>query len=152
MRKHEPRSTSRAGAALPLQSASARSLARPRPEATLVQSERARKKREQLYIGSLTNHDRFKPDGLVKRVCLLFHIKYLSLTPRQTFSLMGDGKHIHVIAYYTYEDAMNENFMTPSEYPQFADLAIAQDLLQDKSAYRVPPRIETLPNGQLVYA
>lgn len=65
---------------------------------------------------------------------------------------MCEGKHIHVIAYYTYDDAMNENFMTPSEYPQFADLPISQELLQDKSMYRVPPRIEKLANGKLVYA
>lgn len=65
---------------------------------------------------------------------------------------MTEGKHIHVIGYYTYEDAMNETFITPSEHPEFADLPISQELLQDKSLYRVPPRIEQLANGQLVYA
>lgn len=79
MRKHEPRPTSRAGASLPLQPAAARSLARPRPETLIDQSERDRKKREQQYVGSLTNNAKFKPDGLVKRVsastncvCLVF--------------------------------------------------------------------------------
>ncbi|QRV90808.1 cAMP-independent regulatory protein pac2 [Ceratobasidium sp. AG-Ba] len=136
MRKHEPRPSSRAAASLPTQPASMRSLARPRPESVLNESERARKRREQLYVGSLTSNDKFKPDGLVKR----------------TFSLMGEGKHIHVIAYYTYEDAMNERFETPSEHSAFDGLTISSDLFKDLSAYRVPPRVETLANGKLAYA
>ncbi|KAH7344672.1 Gti1/Pac2 family-domain-containing protein [Rhizoctonia solani] len=135
MRKHEPRPSSRAGAALPTQPASARSLVRPRTDSSLEQSETERKKKEQLYVGSLTHHERFKPNGLVKR----------------TFSLMTESKHIHVIGYYSYEDAMAERFLTPSEYPEFANLSISQDLLKDKSLYRVPPRTERLANGRLVY-
>ncbi|KAG9091691.1 hypothetical protein FRC06_000455 [Ceratobasidium sp. 370] len=128
MRKHEPRPTSRAGAALPPQPASARSLARPRPDSALNESEKARKRREQLYVGSLTNSEKFKPDGLIKR-----------------------GKHIHVIAYYTYDDAMNERFETPSKRREFADLSISHELLQDLSAYRVPPDVGKLSNGQVAY-
>ncbi|CAE6418941.1 unnamed protein product [Rhizoctonia solani] len=135
MRKHEPRPTSRAGAVLPPQPASARSLTRPRTDAGLEQSGE-QKKREQLYVGSLTHNERFKPDGLVKR----------------TFSLMTESKHIHIIGYYTYNDAMDEHFLTPSEHPEFANLTISQDLLKDKSAYRVPPRTEQLEDGRLVYA
>ncbi|CAE6433919.1 hypothetical protein ACGC1H_001462 [Rhizoctonia solani] len=136
MKEREPRPTSRAGAALPPQPASARSLVRPRMDSSLEQSEAERKRKEQLYVGSLTHNERFKPDGLVKR----------------TFSLMTEGKHIHVICYYTYEDAMADRFLTPSEYPEFANLSISQDLLKDKSVFRVPPQIEQLANGRLVYA
>ncbi|CAE6406860.1 unnamed protein product [Rhizoctonia solani] len=134
MKKHEPRPTSRAGAALPPQPASARSLTRSRTDTNLEQSG-DQKKKEQLYVGSLTHNERFKTDGLVKR----------------TFSLMTEGKHIHVIGYYTYDDAMEGRFLTPSEHPEFTSLIISQELLRDKSAYRVPPRIE-LENGLLVYA
>ncbi|KAG9128457.1 hypothetical protein FRC07_011214 [Ceratobasidium sp. 392] len=136
MRKHEPRPASRAAATLPPQPPSTRSLARPRPELGLNESERARKRREQIYVGSLTNSEKFKSDGLVKR----------------TFSLICEGKHIHVIAYYTYEDAMNERFETPSEHKDFADLTISPDLLKDMSAFRFPPRIEKLSNGKPAYA
>ncbi|KAG8747266.1 hypothetical protein FRC10_001882 [Ceratobasidium sp. 414] len=135
MRRHEPRPTSRAGAALPPQPASARSLARPRPGSVLNESEKSRKRREQLYVGSLTNSEKFKPEGLVKR----------------TFSLMCEGKHIHVIAYYTYDDAMNERFETPSEHKEFADLSISHELLRDPSAYRIPPEVGKLSNGQVTY-
>ncbi|CAE6430177.1 unnamed protein product [Rhizoctonia solani] len=136
MREREPRPTSRAGATSSPQSSSARSLVRPRTDCSLEQSEAERKRKEQLYVGSLTHNERFKPNGLVKR----------------TFSLMTEGKHIHVIGYYTHEDAMEECFLTPSEYPDFANLSISQDLLKDKSVFRVPPRIEQLANGRLVYA
>ncbi|CAE6521625.1 unnamed protein product [Rhizoctonia solani] len=132
MRKHEPRLTSRAGADLPPQPASTRSLVRPR-SSDLEQRETERKKREQLYVGSLTHNERFKPNGL-------------------TFSLATEGKHIHVIGYYTYEDAMEDRFLTPSEHPEFANLSISQELLKDKSIYRVPPRVERLEDGRLVYA
>ncbi|KAG8687228.1 hypothetical protein FRC08_012096 [Ceratobasidium sp. 394] len=135
MRKHEPRPASRAAATLPPQPSSARSLARPRPDAALSEIERARKRREQLYVGSLTNSERFKPGGLIKR----------------TFSLMADGKHLHVIAYYTYDDAMSQRFETPSEHKDFANLSISPGLLQDSSAYRVPPNINKLSNGQVAY-
>lgn len=80
MRKHEPRPTSRAGASLPPQPAATRSLARPRPETLIDQSERDRKKREQQYVGSLTNNAKFKPDGLVKRVSAAFDRIHLTLT------------------------------------------------------------------------
>ncbi|KAJ1311120.1 hypothetical protein OPQ81_009621 [Rhizoctonia solani] len=136
MKKHEPRPTSRAGAALPPRPASSRSLVRPRTDSSLEQSESEQKKKEQLYVGSLTYNERFKPNGLVKR----------------TFSLATKGKHIHVIGYYTYEDAMEDRFLSPSEHPEFADLSISQDLLEDKSIYRIPPRIERLADGRLVYA
>jgi hypothetical protein len=65
---------------------------------------------------------------------------------------MTEGKHIHIIGYYTYDDAMEERFLTPSEHPEFANLAISQDFLRDRAAYRVPPHIEQLENGHLVYA
>ncbi|CAE6373361.1 unnamed protein product [Rhizoctonia solani] len=136
MREREPRPTSRAGAALPPQPASSRSLVRPRVQSSLEQSEAERKRKEQLYVGSLTHHEKFKPNGLVKR----------------TFSLMTEGKHIHVIGYYTYEDAMEDRFLSPSEHPEFAKLTLSQDLLKDKSAFRVPPQIEELEDGHLVYA
>ncbi|CAE7184800.1 unnamed protein product [Rhizoctonia solani] len=136
MKEREPRPTSRAGAALPPQPSSARSLVRPRTDASLQQNEIERKKKEQLYIGSLTHNERFKPDGLVKR----------------TFSLMTEGKHVHVICYYTLEDAMEDRFLTPSEHPEFSKLSISQDFLKDKSLFRVPPRIERLTDGRLVYA
>jgi hypothetical protein len=154
MKKHEPRPTSRAGAALPPQPASARSLARPRPDTVLDQNERERKRREQLYVGSLTHSSKFKPDGLVKRVGVLLYRRKIIIEHwgcAQTFSLMTEGKHIHVIGYYTYEDAINERFITPSEHPEFAHLAISQQFLRDRSLYRVPPRIEQLANGQLAY-
>ncbi|KAG8763113.1 hypothetical protein FRC11_005965 [Ceratobasidium sp. 423] len=136
MRKHEPRPTSRAGVALPPQATSSRSLVRPRTGSDLEQCETERKKKEQLYVGSLTHNERFKPNGLVKR----------------TFSLVTEDKHIHVISYYTYEDAMEDRFLTPSEHPEFANLSISQELLKDKSVYRVPPRVERLADGRLVYA
>ncbi|KAG8685336.1 hypothetical protein FRC09_014804 [Ceratobasidium sp. 395] len=47
---------------------------------------------------------------------------------------------------------MNERFETPSEHKDFAGLAISSSLLQDLSAFRVPPRVEKHSDGQVVYA
>lgn len=153
MKQHEPRPTSRAGSALPPQPASARSLARPRLNTVLDQNERERKKREQLYVGSLTHSSKFKPDGLIKRVRLILpNQNRLDTKVVQTFSLATQGVHFHVIGYYTYEDAMNEVFPAPSEHPDFANMEISQAYLADKSLYRIPPRTLKLPNGLLVYA
>ncbi|KAF8761005.1 Secretory pathway protein Sec39 [Rhizoctonia solani] len=109
MKKHEPRPTSRAGAALPPQPASARSLTRSRTDTNLEQSAiKRRRSNYTLVVSPITR-------GLDRWPCQKGAFPY---------------------AFGTSE---------------FTSLTISQELLRDKSAYRVPPRIE-LENGLLVYA
>ncbi|KAI0033596.1 Gti1/Pac2 family-domain-containing protein, partial [Vararia minispora EC-137] len=103
-------------------SSEAHSLSRPRSETSRLGIDR---QRERSLVGSLTNSEKFKQGGMVKK----------------TFSLTINGVAQHLISYYKVEDIEEGRLRPPSSYPELAALDISPDFL-DKTHFRLPPRVE----------
>ncbi|KAF9074567.1 Gti1/Pac2 family-domain-containing protein [Rhodocollybia butyracea] len=104
------------------------SLSRPKTESTKQPG--VDKLRERSLVGSLTNSDKFKSDGLMKK----------------TFSLNINGVSQHLISYYRIEDVENGRLRSPSSLPELASLDISPEYL-DKTHFRNPPKVEVGPDG-----
>ncbi|KZV75018.1 hypothetical protein PENSPDRAFT_572106, partial [Peniophora sp. CONT] len=109
----------------------AHSLSRPRAETSRLGIDR---QRERSLVGSLTNDDKFKPGGMVKK----------------TFSLTINGVPQHLISYYKVEDVEAGRLRPPSSYPELAALDISADFL-DKVNFRNPPKLEVGWDGKPRY-
>ncbi|VDB83103.1 unnamed protein product [Peniophora sp. CBMAI 1063] len=107
------------------------SLSRPRAETSRLGIDR---QRERSLVGSLTNDDKFKPGGMVKK----------------TFSLTINGVPQHLISYYKVEDVEAGRLRPPSSYPELAALDISADFL-DKVNFRNPPKLEVGWDGKPRY-
>ncbi|KAF9106103.1 hypothetical protein BGX27_009319 [Mortierella sp. AM989] len=83
------------------------------------------KYKERALVGSLTNSNRFKKNGLIKK----------------TMSIVVNGVPQHMISYYTKEDVLSGALCTPSTVPELACLEISQEFLI-KQNFRVPPTID----------
>ncbi|KAI5476913.1 cAMP-independent regulatory protein [Pseudohyphozyma bogoriensis] len=86
--------------------------------------------RERALVGSLTSSYRFRPDGLVKK----------------TLSLNG----LHMVGYYKIEDVTSGRLRTPSSHAELISLEISSHFLTP-SLFRIPPLVDTAPDGQLRY-
>ncbi|KAK2464993.1 hypothetical protein APHAL10511_003069 [Amanita phalloides] len=104
-------------------------LSRPKSDTPIID-----KARERSLRGSLTNSDKFKPDGLMKK----------------TFSLTIGGVAQHLISYYKVEDVESGRLRSPSSLPELASLDISPEYL-DKTHFRNPPKVEIGPDGVLRY-
>ncbi|KAG0192485.1 hypothetical protein DFQ28_008984 [Apophysomyces sp. BC1034] len=81
--------------------------------------------RERALVGSLTSSYKFKPHGLIKK----------------TLSIVVNGSPLHLVSYYTKEDALHQVLPAPSSVPKLACLTIAPELVLRQS-FRVPPLID----------
>ncbi|KDN48435.1 hypothetical protein K437DRAFT_85607 [Tilletiaria anomala UBC 951] len=81
-------------------------------------------------VGSLTNSYPFVEKGLCKK----------------TISIEVEGAHHHLISYYSLDDVYAGKLRTPASMPEFLSLSISPIFLA-KSNFRVPPHIETGPDG-----
>ncbi|KIM44068.1 hypothetical protein M413DRAFT_443127 [Hebeloma cylindrosporum] len=104
----------------------AHSLSRPKTDSTNLSD----KQRERTLMGSLTNSDKFKPEGLFKK----------------TFSVTIGGVAQHLISYYKVEDVTNGRLRSPSSLPELASLDISPEYL-DKTHFRNPPKVEIGVDG-----
>lgn len=100
-------------------------------------------------MGSLTNSYKFKPEGLMKKVCIVFpppYGTYVLTACGQTFSLTIGGVSQHLISYYKIEDVENGRLRCPSALPELASLEISPEYL-DKTHFRNPPKVEIGVDG-----
>jgi hypothetical protein len=90
--------------------------------------------RERILLGSLTNSQKFKEDGMMK--------KTFSLT------LPNTTQTHHIVSYYKVADVEAGRLRTPSSLPEFAALEISPEFL-DKTHFRVQPRVEVGEDGRV---
>ncbi|KAF7983611.1 hypothetical protein HWV62_20526 [Athelia sp. TMB] len=120
-------------------------LSRPKGESSEMGIDRHR---ERTLMGSLTNSYKFKPEGLMKKVCYVALVAFwhsMNLFV-QTFSLTIGGVAQHLISYYKIEDVENGRLRCPSSLPELACLDISPEYL-DKEHFRNPPKVEFGPDG-----
>lgn len=108
------------------------------------------KRIERTLMGSLTNSNKFKTDGLMKKACCTscFPAALNSniTCSVQTFSLSIGGVTQHLISYYKIEDVQNGRLRPPSSLPELASLDISPEYL-DKTQFRHPPKVEVGADG-----
>ncbi|KAL1923008.1 uncharacterized protein VTP21DRAFT_9384 [Calcarisporiella thermophila] len=89
--------------------------------------------RERSLVGSLTNSERFKRDGLIKK----------------TMSIVVNGVSQHLVSYYAIQDVLARRLVTPTSVPELAGLELSPDLLREQN-FRVP--LTPTPPGHDAYA
>ncbi|KAJ7720053.1 Gti1/Pac2 family-domain-containing protein, partial [Mycena metata] len=105
------------------------SLSRPRND-TKLKTSSVDRYRERTLVGSLTDGNKFKSDGLMKK----------------TFSVHISGVAQHLISYYKVSDVESGRLRAPSSLPELASLDINPTLLQHGN-FRCPPKTEVGIDG-----
>ncbi|KAG8984332.1 hypothetical protein FRB94_006134 [Tulasnella sp. JGI-2019a] len=99
---------------------------------------------ERLLLGSLTNSQKFKEDGMMKKTFSLT----LPSDSHSHSSHNAQGKTHHLVSYYKVIDVEAGRLRTPSSLPEFKALEISAEFL-DKTHFRVPPRVEVGEDGRV---